>query len=423
MAKKGKDNVDDTAGIVEAPVSIVTPTKPPKPGSAPINNADVDFTCVHAVFFASNNILIRKPSSLECQTLVDGLGSSAAGLGVEIKTFKDDDEFIKFKDGLMSSASTKPQGTKYDASFETKTHSPSKETGLGPQPIEMKKRKATGSIEKNRRSHNIDDDITDDIPDYKLSENHDTPGNENSQGFKDTITSPLALKYRQHIPRRGINMIVHTFPTVPTSATIQPILIDFVDQKSWTHWCHRATWWRDVIQYAYKEGVDLNKFLGRIRSIYGTTKNSCDTIETNTIKSSTGNNITLQRQLLIGYIRNGLADEDILKTLEKLLQPIYANKDVRQCYFVSVTGTTENKNLMRALDPSTVALNDSYWAMLEGAIREHRVIHKHTALNEVCLSNDMINIIKTVAQDPELKDSQILKKEMNEELKKFAYGE
>ena len=89
---------------------------------------------------------------------------------------------------------------------------------------------------------------------------------------------------------------------------------------------------------------------------------------------------------------------------------------------MSATSNTESKNMKQALDPNGTNGRDSYWKMLEGAITEHRYIQKHHALNEICLQNDMINIIRTTAQDSDLKDSQILRKEITEDLRKFAYG-
>ena len=79
--------------------------------------------------------------------------------------------------------------------------------------------------------------------------------------------------------------------------------------------------------------------------------------------------------------------------------------------------------MLRALDPNIDVARDSYWAMLEGAITNNRYIEKHRSLNEICLSTDVIGILRTVAQDPTLTDSRILKREIDVALKSFAYGE
>ena len=299
---------------------------------------------VFTIFFHKSGTFVEKSSKRECETFIKGLGDSVVDIGVEMRIFDDREKYISFKNKNIH------EKDKMSNIIDTQACIPSE--------------KSTNDPSNLNTGVEVGDD-TDDLPDFTLTEEPQKTNTNDTLNNDNAVSSPIALKFKKDLSKRGIYMVVHTFPTVPDNAKIQPVLIDFVDQKPWTHWCHRATTWRDVLQYALKEGIKTNKFLEKIRSIHGTTRNLNDTVETYTVKSSSGNNIKLQRQLLIGYIRNGLEDEEILNGIARFLTPLYTNKDIMECYYMSATSDTESKNMKQALDPNTTSGRDSYWKMLE----------------------------------------------------------
>ena len=346
MRKPGKQTQKKTRSLRASKVPLVTPNKAAKGETKTVSEPGKKGRNIYTVFFAASGSLVKKTTKKECENLVNGLGGTAIDLGVEVKIFGSNDDFITFKESLKN-----PNGPKVDDAVTCVKKQEAQDQVVVKDAFDKmadkKRASLNDSVETKTKKRIAEQDLMevtdgDGIPDYNLSENTETLPEATQIADKDGISSLLAKKYQQNISKRGMNMVIHTFPTVPESASIQPIILDFVDQKPWTHWCHRASTWSQVMHYICQEGVVTNKFLKKLRCINGTKKNLYDTVETYQVKSSSGSNIKLQRQLLIGYIRNGMDDCDILSAVEKFLKPLYTNKDIMQCYFVSAMGTTDS---------------------------------------------------------------------------------
>ena len=290
-----------------------------------------------------------------------------------------------------------------------------------PLPATASKEQTTSpSAEAKRKSEALD--LTDDLPQFSM-------GGESTNSVMAVVkienavaTSPMAKKMRQQIQYKGMVMKVHHFTKIPGNPVIQPVMIDMCDPKGWTHWCHRASKWIEVFKFGKNELGSLpNRFIETVRCVLARHSDS-DRPDTMSVTTAT-RTLTLHRDCFKGFLKNPMPHTDIIEYLKSYLKPMYTQSDFQECYLVQCTTRYSKPNLLNAVDPNQKETGkESYWKMLEGAITQSQELVPHECLNEVFLTVDIHQILRTMYPDAGLTDQMLAGGNIADELKLFAFG-
>ena len=374
---------------------------------------------VHAVVYDSTGELVVHDDLISCEKFMSGMPTSVAKyVKPRIMVFENKVACDKWKEDnvipaavSLSAHTSKKQGTPTTAHVAKRKSDIHQEDKQGtPSPVAMAKRKS-GVI-----------DLEDDLPIFSL-------GGENQKLDSSTeikavsAGSPMAKKLKQLLQYRGMNMRVHYFTKIPGNPLIQAILIDMLDSKEWTHWCHRPSRWVEVFKYHKAEtGESPNRFLETVRSVNARHKDF-DKPDTTTVNNA-HRTITLHRECMKGFLKYPLKTEKyIFDYLKSYLKPMYTDMNLQECYQVQLVNQYSRPNLINTVDPhQKETAKGSYWKMLEGAITQSQHLVPHESLNEIFLSSDIPEILRTMYPNAGLTDEMLQGKNISDELKLFAYG-
>ena len=271
----------------------------------------------------------------------------------------------------------------------------------------------------------------DDIPEVNVITGK-TPTKEASSSNDDQSAdgvlinqSPAAKRMRSVIRTKGMKLIIHYWPGVPTAAVAQIVFIDIIDtRQDFTHWLQRPEKWVDVFGNIQQECENttnpLGKFFTQMRSAHFRAPSGDNVAQTKIVKGSDGGSkLTLHRQGLYTYLPNGQNSDSIREHIKRNMARVLNDYDIQVCYRMIMTETSRNNRIPDLLNPCQAGSGGVFWDQLQGAVDGMEFI-PHASLNEVFLNNDVINITKSLFQG--ITDQMFTSGALPADIDGFAHG-
>ena len=236
--------------------------------------------------------------------------------------------------------------------------------------------------------------------------------------------SPFTQRFKKKMNTKGIKIKVHYWPGIPDSAVVQPVVIEVTDSRQgFTHWLQRGDAWRDVIdtwaQDPFNSPPRMIEYIRVVRLV-----NTHGVVDTKTVKRKGDNSeVVIRREGFLTFVRQGLTEGDIIRTVGKGLNLLFNNQDHQMCYQAGVANDIppgRKDNISHHLVPMKGEGGGEYWKMLLASL-EYISVHAHHHMKEVLLEEDIVPAIVTMFTD--CKEIEVINRNIPSTHIAFAFGE
>jgi hypothetical protein len=356
----------------------------------------LNFDGVYGLHFLGSGNVVSTGSLEEANLMFGQLPESITADGAAvIKHFASMCKLEAFRADLNSKTKARTVGTTPSGYIPTINHN-----GKPPSVYEVRRSNL------KRSEHPIPVGL-DDIPEVNVVTGNtgmkETSNSNDDQSADGVLASqsPAAKRMRNVIRTKGMKLIIHYWPGVPSAAVAQIVFIDIIDtRQDFTHWLQRPEKWVDVFGNIEQECENttnpLGKFFTQMRSAHFRAPSGDNVSHTKIVKGSDGGTkLTLHRQGLYTYLPHGQNPDSIRDHIKRNMARVLNDYDIQVCYRMIMSETSRNTKIPDLLNPRQAGVGGAFWDQLQGAVDGMEFV-PHGSLKEVFLNNEVINITKSL---------------------------
>ena len=241
----------------------------------------------------------------------------------------------------------------------------------------------------------------------------------------ESATGDIVKQMKAQLKKQGMKIVIHHFPNLPSTAHVQPVVIEFQDTRDlFTHWLHRTEVWVGVIKFFDEECKVKNlisRFLKYLHDANLRKSNGEDIPETKVVKGGT---LTLYHKGLYGYLQPDVDEEGIINVIQKAFNPVIHSADFQDCYKEQFAMQSRNPTAPDLVGSTlkNTTYGNNYWQMVQGAFESNIEAVPHKSLSQILQSSDIHNILNTILANHTTQDD-IQYNNLPSDILKFAFDE